>query len=181
MLPFSIDSAQLAELFETVGTLLVEGWFSDFHVIYDKMIERSKCLGLVTMSLVKEAETAKQQIHAYAPMCVSGFQVGGEDDKVDSVINQQQLITDIDGTHEEGVVDSRIRREQKEEESRAKMKKSTEKARARTKEMTNSKMSYNSSEQELMMKKKSPAAIAMEEDPQIMMQHQHLCSLECGK
>ncbi|MED6217776.1 hypothetical protein PIB30_020747 [Stylosanthes scabra] len=61
-LPFSVDSAQLAELFENVGTLMVEGWFSDFHVIYDKMIERRRCFGVVTMSLIEQAETAKQQI-----------------------------------------------------------------------------------------------------------------------
>ncbi|MED6119735.1 hypothetical protein PIB30_014341 [Stylosanthes scabra] len=46
----------------------------------------------------------------------------GEDDEVDSVINQQLLITDIDDMR---------RREQKEEELRAKMKESKEKARAR--------------------------------------------------
>ncbi|MED6146740.1 hypothetical protein PIB30_037557, partial [Stylosanthes scabra] len=30
-LPFSVDSPQLAEIFENVDTFLVKGWFSDFH------------------------------------------------------------------------------------------------------------------------------------------------------
>ncbi|MED6136843.1 hypothetical protein PIB30_059576 [Stylosanthes scabra] len=58
-LPFSVDSAQLAELFETVGIAEV------VEVIYHEMIERSRCFGFVTMSSVKEAEAAKQQIDGY--------------------------------------------------------------------------------------------------------------------
>ncbi|MED6161668.1 hypothetical protein PIB30_062924 [Stylosanthes scabra] len=58
-LPFSVDSAQLAELFETAGTVEV------VEVIYDKMSGRSRGFGFVTMSSVEEAEAAKQQFDGY--------------------------------------------------------------------------------------------------------------------
>ncbi|MED6162234.1 hypothetical protein PIB30_068495 [Stylosanthes scabra] len=53
--------------------LLVPSWWK---VIYDKMIERSRSFGVVTMSSVKEAEIAKQKTDGYASTCVSSFQVG---------------------------------------------------------------------------------------------------------
>ncbi|XP_072982267.1 30 kDa ribonucleoprotein, chloroplastic-like [Typha latifolia] len=58
-LPFSVDSAQLAELFERAGNVeMVE-------VIYDKFSGRSRGFGFVTMSTVEEVEAAAQQFNGY--------------------------------------------------------------------------------------------------------------------
>ncbi|KAL8152816.1 hypothetical protein V2J09_010576 [Rumex salicifolius] len=58
-LPFSVDSAQLAGLFETAGTVeMVE-------VIYDKATGRSRGFGFVTMSSAEEVEAAEQQFNGY--------------------------------------------------------------------------------------------------------------------
>ncbi|GAB4856682.1 hypothetical protein Ancab_014597 [Ancistrocladus abbreviatus] len=58
-LPFSVDSAQLAGLFESAGTVeMVE-------VIYDKMTGRSRGFGFVTMSSIEEVEAAAQQFNGY--------------------------------------------------------------------------------------------------------------------
>jgi nucleolin len=58
-LPFSVDSAQLAGLFESAGNVeMVE-------VIYDKTTGRSRGFGFVTMSSVKEVEAAAQQFNGY--------------------------------------------------------------------------------------------------------------------
>ncbi|WVY95840.1 hypothetical protein V8G54_030399, partial [Vigna mungo] len=58
-LPFSVDSAQLAELFESVGVVEV------VEVIYDKTTGRSRGFGFVTMSSVEEVEAAVQQFNGY--------------------------------------------------------------------------------------------------------------------
>ncbi|KAI4341938.1 hypothetical protein MLD38_026607 [Melastoma candidum] len=58
-LPFSVDSAQLAGLFENAGNVeMVE-------VIYDKETGRSRGFGFVTMSSVEEVEAAAQQFNGY--------------------------------------------------------------------------------------------------------------------
>lgn len=58
-LPFSVDSAQLAGLFETAGNVeMVE-------VIYDKVTGRSRGFGFVTMSTAEEVEAAAQQFNGY--------------------------------------------------------------------------------------------------------------------
>ncbi|CAO2824285.1 unnamed protein product [Amaranthus hypochondriacus] len=58
-LPFNVDSAQLAGLFGSVGTVeMVE-------VIYDKATGRSRGFGFVTMSSVEEVEAAAQQFNGY--------------------------------------------------------------------------------------------------------------------
>ncbi|KAF8089003.1 hypothetical protein N665_0520s0001 [Sinapis alba] len=58
-LPFNVDSAQLAQLFESAGNVeMVE-------VIYDKMTGRSRGFGFVTMSSVSEVEAAAQQFNDY--------------------------------------------------------------------------------------------------------------------
>ncbi|KAJ1387712.1 RNA-binding domain superfamily [Sesbania bispinosa] len=58
-LPFSVDSAQLAELFENAGNVeMVE-------VIYDKMTGKSRGFGFVTMSSAEEVEAAAQQFNGY--------------------------------------------------------------------------------------------------------------------
>ncbi|KAJ4891812.1 hypothetical protein Rs2_31560 [Raphanus sativus] len=58
-LPFDVDSAQLAQLFESAGNVeMVE-------VIYDKVTGRSRGFGFVTMSSVSEAEAAAQQFNGY--------------------------------------------------------------------------------------------------------------------
>ncbi|KAH7844314.1 hypothetical protein Vadar_026763 [Vaccinium darrowii] len=58
-LPFSVDSATLAGLFERAGNVeMVE-------VIYDKMTGRSRGFGFVTMSTVEEVEAAAQQFNGY--------------------------------------------------------------------------------------------------------------------
>lgn len=58
-LPFSVDSAQLAELFESAGNVeMVE-------VIYDKTTGRSRGFGFVTMSSAEEVEAAAQQFNGY--------------------------------------------------------------------------------------------------------------------
>ncbi|KAL6277689.1 hypothetical protein ACE6H2_021290 [Prunus campanulata] len=58
-LPFSVDSAQLAGLFESAGNVeMVE-------VIYDKTTGRSRGFGFVTMSSVQEAEGAARQLNGY--------------------------------------------------------------------------------------------------------------------
>ncbi|CAH8391912.1 unnamed protein product [Eruca vesicaria subsp. sativa] len=58
-LPFNVDSAQLAQLFEAAGNVeMVE-------VIYDKVTGRSRGFGFVTMSSVSEAEAAAQQFNGY--------------------------------------------------------------------------------------------------------------------
>ncbi|XP_023538708.1 29 kDa ribonucleoprotein, chloroplastic-like [Cucurbita pepo subsp. pepo] len=58
-LPFTIDSAQLAGLFESAGQV------ERVEVIYDKMTGRSRGFGFVTMSNVAEAEAAAQQFNGY--------------------------------------------------------------------------------------------------------------------
>ncbi|KAL6987394.1 hypothetical protein U1Q18_013141 [Sarracenia purpurea var. burkii] len=58
-LPFSVDSATLAELFEKAGNVeMVE-------VIYDKLSGRSRGFGFVTMSTVEEVEAAARQFNGY--------------------------------------------------------------------------------------------------------------------
>ncbi|XP_013626566.1 PREDICTED: RNA-binding protein CP29B, chloroplastic-like [Brassica oleracea var. oleracea] len=58
-LPFNVDSAQLAQLFESAGNVeMVE-------VIYDKVTGRSRGFGFVTMSSVSEVEAAEQQFKGY--------------------------------------------------------------------------------------------------------------------
>ncbi|CAN7115641.1 unnamed protein product [Brassica rapa subsp. narinosa] len=58
-LPFNVDSAQLAQLFESAGNVeMVE-------VIYDKETGRSRGFGFVTMSSVSEVEAAAQQFNGY--------------------------------------------------------------------------------------------------------------------
>ncbi|XP_047086880.1 RNA-binding protein CP29B, chloroplastic-like [Lolium rigidum] len=58
-LPFSVDSAQLAGLFEQAGSVeMVE-------VIYDKLTGRSRGFGFVTMSTVEEVEDAVEQLNGY--------------------------------------------------------------------------------------------------------------------
>ncbi|EPS59981.1 hypothetical protein M569_14824, partial [Genlisea aurea] len=58
-LPFNVDSAGLAELFEQAGNVeMVE-------VIYDKASGRSRGFGFVTMTTVEEAEAAAQQFNGY--------------------------------------------------------------------------------------------------------------------
>lgn len=58
-LPFSVESAALANLFGEVGTVEMA------EVIYDKQTGRSRGFGFVTMSTVEEAEAAVQQLHGY--------------------------------------------------------------------------------------------------------------------
>ncbi|XP_055808423.1 29 kDa ribonucleoprotein B, chloroplastic [Solanum dulcamara] len=58
-LPFSVDSAALAEIFERAGNVeMVE-------VIYDKLTGRSRGFGFVTMSSKAEVEAAEQQFNGY--------------------------------------------------------------------------------------------------------------------
>ncbi|KAK4377556.1 hypothetical protein RND71_003852 [Anisodus tanguticus] len=58
-LPFSVDSAALAGLFERAGNVeMVE-------VIYDKLTGRSRGFGFVTMSTKAEVEAAEQQFNGY--------------------------------------------------------------------------------------------------------------------
>ncbi|XP_009605935.1 31 kDa ribonucleoprotein, chloroplastic [Nicotiana tabacum] len=58
-LPFSVDSAALAGLFERAGNVeMVE-------VIYDKLTGRSRGFGFVTMSTKGEVEAAEQQFNGY--------------------------------------------------------------------------------------------------------------------
>ncbi|CAM8931705.1 unnamed protein product [Rhodiola kirilowii] len=58
-LPFNVDSADLAGLFEQAGNVeMVE-------VIYDKMTGRSRGFGFVTMSTIEEVEAAAQQFNNY--------------------------------------------------------------------------------------------------------------------
>ncbi|MFQ6632011.1 hypothetical protein Gotur_009432 [Gossypium turneri] len=58
-LPFTVDSAQLAGLFENAGNVeMVE-------VIYDKVTRRSRGFGFVTMSTIEEVEAATQQFNGY--------------------------------------------------------------------------------------------------------------------
>uniref|UniRef100_J3LP70 RRM domain-containing protein n=1 Tax=Oryza brachyantha TaxID=4533 RepID=J3LP70_ORYBR len=58
-LPFSVDSAQLAGLFEQAGSVeMVE-------VIYDKLTGRSRGFGFVTMSTVEEVEAAVEQFNGH--------------------------------------------------------------------------------------------------------------------
>ncbi|XP_065856640.1 29 kDa ribonucleoprotein A, chloroplastic [Euphorbia lathyris] len=58
-LPFTVDSAQLASLFENAGNVeMVE-------VIYDKVTGRSRGFGFVTMSSIEEVEAAAQQFNGY--------------------------------------------------------------------------------------------------------------------
>ncbi|RAL38097.1 hypothetical protein DM860_000791 [Cuscuta australis] len=58
-LPFSVESATLANLFGEVGNVEVA------EVIYDKQSGRSRGFGFVTMSTVEEAEAAVQQLNGY--------------------------------------------------------------------------------------------------------------------
>ncbi|KAL5998617.1 RNA-binding protein cp29b, chloroplastic [Asimina triloba] len=58
-LPFSVNSAQLAELFVQAGAV------EKVEVIYDKQTGRSRGFGFVTMSTVQEVEAAAQQFNGY--------------------------------------------------------------------------------------------------------------------
>ncbi|XP_010529882.1 PREDICTED: RNA-binding protein CP29B, chloroplastic-like [Tarenaya hassleriana] len=58
-LPFTVDSSQLAELFESAGNVQM------VEVIYDKITGRSRGFGFVTMSTVEEVESAAQQFNGY--------------------------------------------------------------------------------------------------------------------
>uniref|UniRef100_A0A2P2P060 Uncharacterized protein MANES_08G008000 n=1 Tax=Rhizophora mucronata TaxID=61149 RepID=A0A2P2P060_RHIMU len=58
-LPFNVDSAQLAGLFENAGNVKM------VEVIYDKVTGRSRGFGFVTMSSPEEVETAAQQFNGY--------------------------------------------------------------------------------------------------------------------
>ncbi|KAL0555480.1 hypothetical protein IC582_009427 [Cucumis melo] len=58
-LPFSVDSAQLAGLFESAGQV------ERVEVIYDKTTGKSRGFGFVTMSTVDEVEAAAQQFNGY--------------------------------------------------------------------------------------------------------------------
>ncbi|XP_047329797.1 RNA-binding protein CP29B, chloroplastic-like [Impatiens glandulifera] len=58
-LPFNVDSATLAGLFEQVGNVEV------VEVIYDKMTGRSRGFGFVTMSTPQEVEAAARQFNGY--------------------------------------------------------------------------------------------------------------------
>ncbi|KAL9256927.1 RNA-binding protein CP29B, chloroplastic-like protein [Drosera capensis] len=58
-LAFSVDSAKLAGVFETAGSVeMVE-------VIYDKVTGRSRGFGFVTMSTVEDVEAAAEQLNGY--------------------------------------------------------------------------------------------------------------------
>lgn len=58
-LPFNIDSAALAGLFQRAGNVeMVE-------VVYDKISGRSRGFGFVTMSSIKEVEAATRQFNGY--------------------------------------------------------------------------------------------------------------------
>ncbi|KAG8063234.1 hypothetical protein GUJ93_ZPchr0003g16941 [Zizania palustris] len=58
-MPFTVDSAQLAGLFEQAGSVeMVE-------VIYDKLTGRSRGFGFVTMSTIEEVEAAVEQFNGY--------------------------------------------------------------------------------------------------------------------
>ncbi|OVA10113.1 RNA recognition motif domain [Macleaya cordata] len=58
-LPFNVDSAELAELFERAGNVQM------VEVIYDKITGRSRGFGFVTMSSVEEVEAAAKQFNGY--------------------------------------------------------------------------------------------------------------------
>lgn len=58
-LPFNVDSAELAGLFERAGNVEV------VEVIYDKITGRSRGFGFVTMSTAAEVEAAEQQFNGY--------------------------------------------------------------------------------------------------------------------
>ncbi|KAK9126666.1 hypothetical protein Scep_015512 [Stephania cephalantha] len=58
-LPFTVDSAQLAGLFEQAGNVQM------VEVIYDKFTGKSRGYGFVTMSTVEEVEAAAQQFNGY--------------------------------------------------------------------------------------------------------------------
>ncbi|KAL0344638.1 UNVERIFIED_CONTAM: ribonucleoprotein A, chloroplastic [Sesamum radiatum] len=58
-LPFSVDSAGLAGLFEQAGNVQM------VEVIYDKMSGRSRGFGFVTMSTIEEVEAAVEKFNGY--------------------------------------------------------------------------------------------------------------------
>ncbi|KAL6574846.1 hypothetical protein OROMI_012131 [Orobanche minor] len=58
-LPFSVDSAALAGLFQQAGGV------ETVEVIYDKATGRSRGFGFVTMSTIEEAEAAAQKFNGY--------------------------------------------------------------------------------------------------------------------
>ncbi|KAK8477630.1 hypothetical protein V6N13_059900 [Hibiscus sabdariffa] len=58
-LPFSVDSAQLADLFGSAGVVEMA------EVIYDKVTGRSRGFAFVTMSTIEEVEAAEQQFNGY--------------------------------------------------------------------------------------------------------------------
>ncbi|XP_011077346.1 29 kDa ribonucleoprotein A, chloroplastic-like [Sesamum indicum] len=58
-LPFSVDSAGLAGLFEQAGNVQM------VEVIYDKMSGRSRGFGFVTMSTIEEVEAAAEKFNGY--------------------------------------------------------------------------------------------------------------------
>ncbi|KAF3515773.1 hypothetical protein DY000_02061261 [Brassica cretica] len=66
-LSFDVDSAQLAQLFESAGTVEMVEVRTDSlpKVIYDKVTGRSRGFGFVTMSTAAEVEAAAQQFNGY--------------------------------------------------------------------------------------------------------------------
>lgn len=58
-LPFNVDSATLAELFEKAGNVQM------VEVIYDKVTGRSRGFGFVTMSSIAEVQAAENQFNGY--------------------------------------------------------------------------------------------------------------------
>ncbi|KAK7302168.1 hypothetical protein RJT34_13049 [Clitoria ternatea] len=58
-LPYDVDSQRLAMLFEQAGTVEIA------EVIYNRETDQSRGFGFVTMSTVKEAETAVEKLNRY--------------------------------------------------------------------------------------------------------------------
>ncbi|XP_057779138.1 29 kDa ribonucleoprotein A, chloroplastic-like [Salvia miltiorrhiza] len=58
-LPFSVDSAALADLFQQAGSV------EEVEVIYDKATGRSRGFAFVVMSTIEEAEAAVEQFNGY--------------------------------------------------------------------------------------------------------------------
>ncbi|CAL0321400.1 unnamed protein product [Lupinus luteus] len=58
-LPFGVDSAQLAEIFESAGEV------ERVEVIYDKLTGRSRGFGFVNMSSAEDVEAAVQKLNGY--------------------------------------------------------------------------------------------------------------------
>ncbi|KAL9257357.1 RNA-binding protein CP29B, chloroplastic-like protein [Drosera capensis] len=58
-LPYNVDSARLAELFEAAGAV------DTVEVVYDKLTGRSKGFAFVTMSSIEDVEPAARQFNGY--------------------------------------------------------------------------------------------------------------------